>query len=117
MIHGVCLNGLLQDAELDWLEQKFGGIGETTSPTPDMSAEAWLRLQVLNYQKFKECQLRYLSSWLLHTQAQMRCPRRQRPGCGRIISIISPLFLAFHSRCAPDFVVTKSRSRRAAPRS
>lgn len=35
-----------QDAELEWLEKKFGGIGETAPPTPDISADAWLRLQV-----------------------------------------------------------------------
>ena len=37
----------LQDAEVDWLEEKFSGIGAAAAPTPDVSAETWLRLQVV----------------------------------------------------------------------
>lgn len=32
---------------MDWLEEKFSGIGAAAPPTPDVSAETWLRLQVV----------------------------------------------------------------------
>ena len=38
----------LQDTEVDWLEEKFSGIGAAAPPTPDVSAETWLRLQVVS---------------------------------------------------------------------
>jgi hypothetical protein len=31
---------------VDWLEDKFSGIGAAAPPMPDVSAETWLRLQV-----------------------------------------------------------------------
>jgi hypothetical protein len=38
----------LQDAEVDWLEEKFSSIGTAPPPTPDVSAETWLRLKVVS---------------------------------------------------------------------